>query len=152
MFVLTFQVGGDRLALDVQRVREVIPRVNLQRVAGAPGWLAGLFVYRGQVVPVIDLHRLLGAGECPPHLSSRIILVVASALAEGGGKESLLGLLAAQVAEVRDIKTPQGVSGGTLGRPVVEGGTILHLVDLERLLPGTLPALLAASPAPEVQS
>ena len=62
-------------ALDIRRVREVVPRVRLRPVSGAPEWLAGLFVYRGQAVPVLDLHRLAGAGECPPHLSSRIILV-----------------------------------------------------------------------------
>ena len=65
--------------------------------------LCGLFVYRGKVVPVLDLHRLLDACECPPHLSSRIILVP---LARPGdaGEELLLGLLAAQVADIRDVQ------------------------------------------------
>ena len=76
---LTFQVGRDRLA----RGRPPRPRGRAARppapVGRRPGWLAGVFVYRGRVVPVIDLHRLAGAGECPPHLSSRIILVPAPA-------------------------------------------------------------------------
>ena len=58
MLALTFAAGGDRLALDIRRVAEVVPRVRLAPLAGAPAWLAGTFVYRGQVVPVIDLHRL----------------------------------------------------------------------------------------------
>src|SRR5262245_58458251 len=146
MLVLTFQVGGDRLALDVRRVREVVPRVQLQRVAGAPAWLAGLFVHRGQVVPVVDLHRLLGAGEGPQHLSSRIILVPSPAGAAGAGPDPPVGLLAAQVAEVREVGAATATAGfgqAPLGRPVAEGGGILHLVDLERLLPAALPALLA---------
>src|SRR5262245_23385734 len=75
MLALIFHIGTARLALDVRRVKEVVPRVQLQVLAGSPPWLAGAFVYRGQVVPVLDLHQLVGAGDCPPHLSSRIILV-----------------------------------------------------------------------------
>src|SRR5207248_4601981 len=100
MLVLTFHIGADRLALDIRQVREVVPRVKLQPVTGAPPWLAGLLVYRGQVIPVLDLHRLVGAGECPPHLSSRIILVPHRL---PGGGERLLGLLAAQVADIREV-------------------------------------------------
>ena len=111
MLVLTFQVGKDRLALDIRRVREVVPRVELARAAGSPAWLAGSFVYRGRVVSVLDLHSLLGAGECPPHLSSRIILVPV-------GGEMLLGLLAAQVADIKEIAPTHSVPVLTSpGRP-----------------------------------
>src|SRR4051794_37545341 len=113
MLVLTFQVGNDRLAIDVRRVREVVPRVRFERVAGSPPWLAGLFVYRGKVVPVLALHRLPAAGEGPPHLSSRIILVplglcsIAPRTSGAGPPEDdehLVGLLAAQVADVREVR------------------------------------------------
>src|SRR5207248_107653 len=120
MLVLTFQVGPEPLALDIRRVREVVPRVRLRPVSGAPAWLAGVFVYRGRVVPVLDLHRLAGGGECPPHLSSRIILVPHRApgpphpaLSPPGGEgrvrgtERLLGLLATQVADLREVPGEQ---------------------------------------------
>ena len=94
MLVLTFEVGKERLALDVRRIEEVVPWVRLQPVACGPSWLAGIFIYRGQIVPVIDMHRLLGAGECPVHLSTRIILVRHLL----GGQDRLVGLLAAKVA------------------------------------------------------
>src|ERR1700685_1883839 len=100
MLALTFQVGRDRVAVDVRRVREVVPRVRLSPVNGGPSWIAGVFVYRGRVVPVVDLHRLTGAGGCPLHLSSRIILVPYPL----DIPESLVGLLATQVAEIREIR------------------------------------------------
>lgn len=149
MLVLTFQIGDDRLALDIRRVREVVPRVRLDRVTSAPPWLAGLFVYRGLPVPVLDLHKLLGAGDCPPHLSSRIVLVP---LPREGGGETLIGLLAAQVADIRDVRpTKQALPGlnapgqPDLGLTLVEGDTILHLLDLERLLPDPVKQLLPPS-------
>jgi chemotaxis-related protein WspB len=155
MLVLTFQVGSHRLALDIQRVREVVPRVTLQKVVGSPAWMAGLLVYRGRAVPVLDLHRLLDAGECPPHLSSRIILVPLGRgpVDPGGEGESLVGLLAAQVADIREAP-PGGQSAPVLhganptglGTTLVDQGGILHLVDVERLLPGPMKDLLGGPP------
>jgi chemotaxis-related protein WspB len=137
MLALTFQVGRDRVAVDVRRVREVIPRVHLKPVAGGPAWVAGVFVYRGRVVPVIDLHRLSGAGECPPHLSSRIILVPYPA-----GSESLVGLLATQVAEIRELERPpthadqNAVSSG-LGPALADEADVLRILDPDALLAAT---------------
>jgi chemotaxis-related protein WspB len=138
MLVLTFQVGSDRLALDLRRIHEVVPRVRLQRVAGSPSWLAGVFVYRGRIVPVIDVSRLIGAEEYPPHLSTRIILVPHVL----DGQDGLLGLLATQVADIRALRPPAQaqprlvVPGQPDVGPVhVAGGEIIHLVELERLLP-----------------
>ena len=107
--------------------------------------MAGLFVYRGRVVPVVDLYRLLGAGECPPHLSSRIILVPFPA-----GSDRLVGLLASQVADIRDLPEPaaNGATGG-FGPPTADGAGVLRFLDPDRLLSGPeladgLPALEAA--------
>jgi chemotaxis-related protein WspB len=147
MLVLTFQVGRDRLALDIGRVKEVVPRVRLQPLAGAPPWLAGVLIYRGQAVPVLDLHHLVGAGDCPPHLSSRIILT------PYGDEDRLLGLLAAQVADLRDVQ-PSGRSTARLrgpGQPdlgpvMIDDRGILHLLELDGLLPETVRGYLALVP------
>jgi chemotaxis-related protein WspB len=138
MLVLTFQTGSDRLALDIRRVREVVPRVRLQPVTGSPPWLAGVFVYRGQVVPVIDLHRLAHAGEHPVHLSTRIILIAQTM----AGEERLIGLLAAQVADIREMQfacqtQARLVAPGRadFGPVLADGAEIVHLVEPDRLLP-----------------
>jgi chemotaxis-related protein WspB len=139
MFVLTFQIGDDRLALDIQRVEEVIPRVHLRPVSGAAPGLAGVFIYRGEVVPVIDLHELAGAAPCPQHLSSRIIL---TRLRGAEQLDRLVGLLAARVDETRDFE-PRGkalpgssASGAVDLGPVcaVDDG-VMRLFDPDRFLP-----------------
>ena len=149
MLVLTFQIGTARLALDVRRVQEVVPCVRLEHVTGGPPWLAGVFVYRGRVVPVVDLHRLVGAGDCPPLLSSRIILIPYPPQST----ESFLGLLASQVADLRDVPPPThaplhltGPGEPDLGPVLADGDTVLHLLDLDRLLPGPAREQLAALP------
>ncbi len=136
MLALMFQVGRDTVAVDVRHVREVVPRVQLSAANGGPPWMAGVFVYRGQVVPVIDLHKLTGAGECPPHLSSRIILLPWPVNAP----ETLVGLLATQVAEIREIQTGSvhtipGSSGQpSLGPALPDGHGIIRILNPESLL------------------
>jgi chemotaxis-related protein WspB len=136
MLALVFQVGPDRVAVDVRRVREVVPRVRLTAVQGAPPWIAGVFVYHGRVVPVVDLHALAGVGECPLHLSSRIILFPYPL----DVPEALVGVLATQVAEIREIRpgAAQAVPGPTgrpsLGAALADGENILRLLDPDRLL------------------
>ncbi|VTR97588.1 chemotaxis protein : CheW protein OS=Nostoc sp. PCC 7107 GN=Nos7107_1450 PE=4 SV=1: CheW [Gemmata massiliana] len=142
MLGLVFQVGPDKVVVDVRRVHEVVPRVELTAVHGSPPWIAGVFVYRGRVVPVVDLHALAGVGTCPPHLSSRIILFPYPL----GIPEALVGVLATQVAEIREIRPaitqaipgPSGRPG--LGPALVDGPGILRLLDPDWLLKQLAPS------------
>lgn len=75
MLILTFTAGANRYAIDVMRVVEVVPKVELRKIPHAPPILAGFLGYRGKVIPVLDLGLLLGAAPCQEWLSTRIILV-----------------------------------------------------------------------------
>ena len=75
MLLLTFRAAESLYAVDVARVVEVVPRIDLRRLPHAPAFLAGVFDYRGVVVPVVDLGILLGSDACADRLSTRIILV-----------------------------------------------------------------------------
>ena len=75
MLLLTLAAGANRYAIDVARVVEVIPKVELRAVPHAPVFVAGLLNYRGEVVPVLDLCLLLGIAASQDRLSTRIILV-----------------------------------------------------------------------------
>jgi chemotaxis-related protein WspB len=149
MLALLFQIGASRFALDARHVKEVVPRVGLQALACSPSWVAGVFVFRGQVVSVLDLHRLLGAGDCPHCLSSRIILMPYPPDQAG----RLLGLLATQVAELREIdaagqvlpyQTPSAEPN--LGPVLADKEGILHLLDVNRLLSDAMRSELLALP------
>jgi chemotaxis-related protein WspB len=132
MLALTFQIGADRVALDVRRVQRVVPRVQLAPAPPGARGLAGQFVYRGRVVPVVDFYRLAGAGACPDHLSSRIILVP-----DPDGSGRLVGLLANQVADIRDLPAPAPDtldSPHGLGPPIADGTTVLRFLNVDRLL------------------
>ena len=52
MLLLTFSAGVNRYAVEVSRVVELVPRVELRPVPYAPAFLAGLLGYRGESSPL----------------------------------------------------------------------------------------------------
>jgi len=160
MLLLTFTAGANRYAVDVARVIELIPRVELRPVPHAPAFLAGLLGYRGEVVPVVDLSVLLDAPPCPDRLSTRIILVNAMAGESPGGladrrnpaehnassgqdrspDRNLLGLIAERVSDLVNVRPeqmkPAAVQvpqAGYLGAIVQTDEEIVQLIVVEKV-------------------
>jgi chemotaxis signal transduction protein len=72
---LTFRLAADRYALEVSRIAEVLPLVDIKPLPRSPEGIAGAFDYRGTPVPVIDLSELTLGQTARALLSTRIILV-----------------------------------------------------------------------------
>lgn len=77
MLFLLFTLGEQRFALPARAVIEVLPRVPLKPIPQAPHWVGGVFAYRGQVVPVIDVRALALGEPAVPRTSTRVVLVQA---------------------------------------------------------------------------
>ena len=75
MLVLLFYLGDVTYTIKCDKVREIAPMVALKTMPHAPDFFAGLFNYRGMIVPVIDLCQLIQGRPCQIRLSTRIILV-----------------------------------------------------------------------------
>lgn len=141
MLTLCFNVGDLRLALPGTCIVEVLPRHALRPVALAPAAVAGLLLFRGALVPVVDLCRLVLQRDCRPLRSSRLIVV---ALAHAGGRR-LVGLLAENVLDL--VPAAETVSGlqladaPWLGDHLADQPGLPQLLDPARLLPDELAAL-----------
>lgn len=60
MPVVAFEVGGERYAVPVEEVFQVVDAGALSPLPAAPPWLLGAVVARARIVPVLDLRQLLG--------------------------------------------------------------------------------------------
>ncbi len=151
MLLLRFRIGGDWYGLDTRQVREVVPHVPLRVCPGAPAFVAGLFNYRGQVVPVVDLCRLMGGAPPPSCLSTRIMVV---SYTGQQGVDRTLGLLAEDVTATLET-TPEGFLQGRLtpeGAPyldqvAVHDGQMIQCVQVAGLLPSDVERRLFAEAA-----
>ncbi len=108
MLVLILKAGDNRYALDSSAVVEVIPRVALQTIPTAPATLAGVFQYRGEIVPVVDVCQRLEHVPCEGQLASRIVVL---RKAPGSGGPQYLGLMVDAVLEARRLDAKDRVTG-----------------------------------------
>lgn len=106
LVAVVFDIGGQRYALPVGEVREVVRLPALLSLAGAPAAVCGLLNLRGTFIPVLDGRRLVGA-PLEHSLSSQVI--VAGAAGAGRADIPELGLLVDQVVAVQEYRPDQRV-------------------------------------------
>src|SRR5215471_8427642 len=109
MLFLLFQLGNERYALEASRVVEVVPLLALKSLPQAPQGVAGIFNYRGQPVPAVDLCALTVGEPARERLSTRIIIVK---LSETGGPDRLVGLIAEHATEMLRKEASDFVESG----------------------------------------
>ena len=155
MLVLIFYLGNTMYTMKCDRVREVAPMVKLKEVPHTPNYFAGLFNYRGVVVPVIDLRQLIQGRPCQMRLSTRIILV--DYLREDK-TPAIIGLMAERVTDAVKKSQDAFVSPGLsmqeapyLGGFIMEGNDMIQYIDLD-LLPEALRFLPLLEGAQDVPS
>jgi len=155
MLVLIFYLGDTMYTMKCDRVREVAPMVKLKEVPHTPNYFAGLFNYRGVVVPVIDLRQLIQGRPCQMRLSTRIILV--DYLREDK-TPAIIGLMAERVTDAVKKSQDAFVSPGLsmqeapyLGGFIMEGNDMIQYIDLD-LLPEALRFLPLLEGAQDVPS
>ena len=146
MLMLLFNLGDGQYAVPVAEVIEVTSRVNLEQIAGAPDYIAGLFNYRGQHVPVIDLCQLMHQHSCTDSFTTRIILVN---FPLATGKTRMLGVLAERVTETVRITDDTFMSTGIsmddtpyLGLAANTDQGLLQKISISELLPAVVQAQL----------
>ena len=139
MVWLVVEAGGARYGVPAARIAQVLPAPELRPLPGTPPWVAGVFSYHGDVVPVIDLSALLAGHPAPALLSTRILLV--SFLPLHREQSVLLGLLAEHATETVSCAPeelqPAGVRGSEApyaGDILVRGGSLIQQLDVDRLL------------------
>jgi chemotaxis-related protein WspB len=143
---LLFQLGRDRYALDASRVVEVVPLVTLKGLPQAPRGWAGVFNYRGQPVPAVDLCELTTGRPARECLSTRIIVVRHPG---AQGEDQLLGLIAEHATQMMRRDAKDFVASGVradrapyLGPMMPDGGGWIQWLHEDRLLSnGTREAL-----------
>ncbi|MDF3936398.1 chemotaxis protein CheW [Pseudomonas citronellolis] len=149
---LQFRLGADRYALDVHDIVEVLPLRRFKQLPEAPAWVAGLYVHRGELLPVLDLSQIACGRPAPRLTSTRLVLV--DYRFAGDGPQRRLGLILEQASQTlrrdpaafRDYGVERG-EARYLGPVLEDAEGLLQRVDVSELLPETVRELLLAGGA-----
>jgi purine-binding chemotaxis protein CheW len=130
-----FKVGTLSFGVPSESVREVFRAASLTPLPRAPGFLLGVTGHRGEVLPVIDLLRLLGKGEARIGTRTRLFVGVSGKRVVALATDGVVGLKRLPLDQIQP--TPAGAehSEFMLGVVAPEQGEAMVLLDLDKLLP-----------------
>ena len=55
--LVTFQLGGEQYGIDIMQVEGIVQVEEVRPIPNAPEYVEGIFNLRGEIIPVINLHR-----------------------------------------------------------------------------------------------
>jgi len=149
---LTFVLDGERYAVSVSQVREVLEYSAITKLPRTEAFMKGLINLRGRGVPVVDLRTRFGMPEKEVTKDTSIIVL------EVGGEELVVGAMADAVQEVVELGEadiePAPRLGSRLDAEFMAGigrkdeGFVV-ILDTDRIFNGAEMAVLGAGSGPD---
>ena len=96
---LSFALGDEVFAVNVQQVKEILDVINITRVPQMPDYMLGVINLRGSVVPVIDLRSKFGMEKKEQNQDNCIVVLEV----DFDGERVVIGALTDAVREVLDL-------------------------------------------------
>ena len=138
--LVTFRLGDELYGVDIMSVKEIVKIQPIRPIPNAPYYMVGILNLRGDIIPIIDLHRRFhidfsnGAEELDELDSGFIILNI-------DGNQ--IGLIIDRVSrvvsiDVNDIQEPPKMMGG-IGSEYISGvyrnkdNSFLIVLDIVKL-------------------
>jgi purine-binding chemotaxis protein CheW len=136
--VVTFRLGEDRFAVDIQVVERVLRYQEPTAVPKLPDWVEGVLHYQSRVIPVLDLRSRFTLERIPPRTETRILVLSAG--------EHWLGVVVDAVLGVESLAPEQlspppalfrGLAAEYLRGIARHDENLLMVLDTDRLLTST---------------
>ena len=138
--LVTFQLGDEIYGVDIMDVKEIVKIQDVRPIPNAPHYVEGIINLRGEIIPIIDLHKRFRLKALKDeNIDTQI---------EGGFiilsiQNNKIGIIIDRVARVvpvtaEDIKDPPQMFSG-IGSEYIQGvirtdnGAYLIMLDIHKL-------------------
>ncbi len=145
MLVLLFTAGETVYGIKSKDLTEVVPFMNLISVPQAPHYLRGIFNYRGNNIPVIDLGVIINNKLTENVLSAKILVVKLNF----SGEEKTIGLIVKRINEIVRIdddklSDPSVVikEAKFLGKVFTHVNRLIQLIEVSSIISDEIKTLL----------
>lgn len=138
---LTFKLGEEVFALDVNVVREILDFTTITKVPQTPDFMRGVINLRGSVVPVVDMRLKFGMTATEKTVNTCIVVVEVSV----GAERTVLGALVDSVQEVFELEAasiePAPKIGTRLKTDFIKGmgkrdSQFIMILDIDKIFSG----------------
>ncbi len=141
--VLVFRIGGERFAVSLPAVDEVIESPHLQRMPDAPDHVRGVTTLRGDLLSVYDPVALLGAVGGATRAAGEETGATLVFSRHGAGHrvglavDDVYDALTIGESELQGVPGSDGADGALVGL-VRRGSELIGVLDVNALLDGVL--------------
>lgn len=136
--LVTFQLGEENYGIDIMNVKEINAMQEIRPIPSAPEYIEGLFNLRGEIIPVINLHKRFGIprpvlSEDDELMSGFVILKIENMMV-GIIIDKILRVVTYDLASIQQPpKIISGISGEYIRGVVHEETKYLIILDIVRL-------------------
>ena len=134
---MTFKSGSEYFGLEIQYVQQIIQFQAITKIPETEDYIKGLINLRGKIIPVVDVRVRFRQGECEYNDKTCILVITV--------KDTTVGLIVEQIAEVAEIQKENILPPPTIGRNdkghhkyvygiAKVGNSVKLLLDPEKLL------------------
>jgi purine-binding chemotaxis protein CheW len=146
---VTFEMQGERYALEMDRVQEIIRMPELVRVPLGPPALEGLANLRGRVLPVVSLRRCCGLATTEHDEATRVVVVEARGAVLGLVVDRVAAVVAVEPGDIEAASSVQSTVRSELLSAVIRRSDppMTSVLDVQHLVASEFAALSRRSPA-----
>ena len=105
---MTFKSGSEYFGLEIQYVQQIIQFQAITKIPETEDYIKGLINLRGKIIPVVDVRVRFRQGECEYNDKTCILVITV--------KDTTVGLIVEQIAEVAEIQKEDILPPPTIGR------------------------------------
>ena len=105
---MTFKSGSEYFGLEIQYVQQIIQFQAITKIPETEDYIKGLINLRGTIIPVVDVRVRYRQGECEYNDKTCIQVITV--------KDTTVGLIVEQIAEVAEIQKENILPPPTIGR------------------------------------
>ncbi|WP_427338926.1 chemotaxis protein CheW [Caloranaerobacter sp. DY30410] len=132
---VVFKIGNEEYGIDIMNVKEIGPYQKSVKVPNAPVFVEGIINYRGNVIPIISLHKRFNIEQKDIDNNTRIIVI--------NLKDKQIGFIVDEASQTirlddKDIDPAPDIVTGIDSKYITGVGKLderlIILVDLEKIL------------------
>ena len=105
---MTFKSGSEYFGLEIQYVQQIIQFQAITKIPETEDYIKGLINLRGKIIPVVDVRVRFRQGEVEYNDKTCILVITV--------KDTTVGLIVEQIAEVAEIQKENILPPPTIGR------------------------------------
>lgn len=133
--VVVFKLNDQMFGVDTSQVQEIIRYQNVERVPGMPDYMEGMINLRGNVIPIINLHKRFKLGELNVENDAKIIVTDVN--------NKLIGFIVDDVTEIvkfseKDIEETPDILYNKINKYLrcvaKKGEKLISIFDLNKIL------------------